>query len=83
MARLDRILNKAIKAALEAVAILLINTATTCLFKSKILDYCKKTIIIILQKVNKKDYSLLKSYQLVTLKNTLGKILKKIVAEYI
>ena len=83
MTGLDRILNKAIKAALEAIAILLVNTATTCLLKSKILECCKKTIIVIFQKANKKDYSLLGSYWLVALENTLKKILKKIVAEYI
>ena len=48
MARLNRILNKAIKAALKAVTIPLVNTATTYLFKSKILDYCKEIIIVIL-----------------------------------
>ena len=79
----DRILNKAIKAALEAIAIPLVNIATTYLLKGKIPEYCKKTIIVVLQKVNKKDYSLLGSYQLVAFKNTLGKILKKIVIEHI
>ena len=44
----DRILNEAIKATLEAVAIPLVNIATTCLFKSKILDYYKETIIVVL-----------------------------------
>ena len=83
MAGLNRILNKAIKTALKAVAIPLANIATTCLFKSKILDYCKETIIVILQKANKKDYLLLGSYQPVALKNTLGKILEKIIAERI
>ena len=48
MARLDRILNKAIKAALEAVAIPLANAATTCLLKGKILEYYKETIIVVL-----------------------------------
>ena len=48
MTRLDRILNKAIKAVLEAIAIPLINTATAYLFKSKILDCYKETIIVIL-----------------------------------
>ena len=80
---LDRILNKAIKAILEAITTLLINTATTCLFKSKILEYYKEIIIVILQKANKKDYFLLESYWLVALKNMLGKILEKIIAERI
>ena len=73
----DRILNKAIKAILEAVAIPLVNTIITCLLKSKILKCYKEIIIVILQKANKKDYSLLGSYQPVALKNILGKIFKK------
>ena len=48
MAGLNKILNKAIKAILEAITTLLINTATTYLLKSKILDYYKETIIVIL-----------------------------------
>ena len=80
---LDRILNKAIKAALEAVAILLTNTATTCLLKGNLLECYKDIIIVILQKANKKDYSLLENYRPIALKNILGKILEKIIAEQI
>ena len=76
---LDGILNKAIKAILKAVAILLANTATTCFLKSNLLECYKDIIIVVLQKANKKDYSLLKSYWPVALENTLGKILEKIV----
>ena len=83
MTGLDRILNKTIKAILEAIAIPLIDTVTTYLLKSKIPEYCKEITIVILQKANKKDYSLLGSYWLVALKNTLGKILEKIVTERI
>ena len=45
---LDRILNKAIKAASEAITTLLVNTITIYLFKSKIPEYCKEIIIVIL-----------------------------------
>ena len=83
MAGLNKILNKAIKAILEAVAIPLVNTATTCLFKSNLLECYKDIIIIILQKVNKKDYFLPGSYWPVAFKNTLGKILEKIIAKRI
>ena len=83
MARLNRILNKTIKAVLKAITILLVNAAITYLLKSKILKYCKEIIIVILQKANKKDYFLPKSYWLVALKNILGKILKKIVVKRI
>ena len=77
------ILNKVIKTVLKALIILLANTAITYLLKGKLLKYYKITTIIILQKVNKKDYSLLKSYRLIAFKNTLGKLLKKIVVERI
>ena len=80
---LDGILNKAIKAILKAIATPLINAATTYLFKNNLLECCKDTIIVILQKANKKDYSLLRSYRPVALKNTLGKILEKIVVKHI
>ena len=48
MARLDRILNKAIKAVLEAIAIPLANVATTYLLKYKLPKYYKEIIIVIL-----------------------------------
>ena len=83
VARLDRILNKAIKVALEAVAILLANTVTTYLYKGNLPNYYKDIIIVVLRKVNKKDYFLLGNYQPVALKNTLGKILEKIVIKQI
>ena len=83
MARLNRILGKAIKAILEAIAIPLANIATTYLLKGKLLEYYKEIIIVILRKANKKDYSLLGSYWLVALKNMLGKILEKIIVERI
>ena len=61
-AGLDRIPNKAIKAALEAIATLLANAATTYLLKGKLPEYGKEIIIVVLRKANKKDYSLLGSY---------------------
>ena len=62
VARLDRILNEVIKVALEAVAILLANAATTYLLEGNLPDCYKDTIIVVLRKANKKDYSLLGSY---------------------
>ena len=79
----DRILNEAIKAVSEAVAIPLANTATTCLLKGNLPDCYKDIIIVVLRKANKKDYSLLGSYRPIALKNMLGKILEKIVVERI
>ena len=83
MTGLNRILNKAIKAVLKAIITPLVDAVIIYLLKSKIPDCCKETIIVILQKANKKDYLLLRSYQPVAFKNTLGKILEKIVAERI
>ena len=48
MTGLDRILNKAIKAALKAITIPLIDTVITYLLKSKILECYKEIIIVIL-----------------------------------
>ena len=61
-AGLDRILNKAIKAILEAITLLLANTISLYLYKGKLLECCKETTIVILRKANKKDYSLPGSY---------------------
>ena len=44
----DRIPNKAIKAASEAVTTPLANIVTTCLLKSKILEYYKEIITVVL-----------------------------------
>ena len=45
---LDRILNKVIKAVLEALITPLANITITCLLKGKLLKYYKVTTIIIL-----------------------------------
>jgi len=47
---LNRILNKAIKAALKALVIPLANIITICLYKGKLLNCCKITIIVVLKK---------------------------------
>ena len=44
----DRILNKAIKAILEAIATPLADTVTTYLLKNKILEYYKEIITVVL-----------------------------------
>ena len=48
MAGLNRILNKTIKAALEAVTTLLANIITTYLLKGNLLEYYKEIIMVIL-----------------------------------
>ena len=41
----------------------------------------KRRTTVVLQKVKKKNYSLLKNYRLIALENTLEKLLEKIVIE--
>jgi hypothetical protein len=48
------------------------------LAESTLPDYYKELIIIILRKENKKDYSLLSSYRLIALENTLAKVVEKV-----
>ena len=83
MPGLDKILNKAIKAAAEVIATPLTKAATVCLQRDKLLKCLKATTTVILQKVKKKDYSLSGNYRPIALENTLGKLLEKIVTEYI
>ena len=77
----DKIPNKTIKTASEELAIPFAN-AVTCLQKGKLPKYFKITTTVILKKPKKKGYSLLKNYQPITLKNTLRKLLEKIVTKY-
>ena len=72
----DKIPNKAIKTAAEELAALFANIATACFQKGKLPKCLKTTTTVILQKLKKKDYSLLRNYQPIALKNTLEKLLK-------
>jgi len=58
MVKLNKKLNKAIKAIIEVLIIILVNITITYFYKGKLLNYYKVIIIVILRKVNKKDYSL-------------------------
>ena len=58
MVKLNKKLNKAIKAIIESLIIILVNTIITYFYKGKLLNYYNVIIIVILKKVNKKDYSL-------------------------
>jgi hypothetical protein len=53
-------------------------TINKVLVKSTLFNRYKELITIILRKENKKDYSLSSSYRLITLENTLAKVVKKI-----
>jgi len=57
-----------------------VETASCCFASGIILKHLKEFIIVVLCKEKKKNYSLLNSYRLITLKNMLVKVLKKYVA---
>jgi hypothetical protein len=53
-------------------------TINKALVEDTLLDHYKELIIIILRKEGKKDYSLLDSYRPIALKNTLTKVVEKV-----
>jgi len=61
----------------------LIEIASYCFASRIIPKSLKEFIIVVLYKEGKKDYSLLGSYRLIALKNTLVKVLEKHVANII
>jgi len=61
----------------------LAEAASYCFTSGIILESLKESITIVLRKEGKKDYSLLGSYRLITLKNTLVKVLEKYIANII
>jgi len=80
---LDSILNKVLKVATLVIAKDLVETASYCFASGIIPKSLKEFITIVLCKEGKKDYSLLGSYRLIALKNTLVKVLEKYVANII
>jgi len=80
---LDSILNKVLKVAALVIIKDLVEVASYCFTSGIILKSLKESITVVLYKEGKKDYSLLGSYRLITLKNTLVKVLKKYIANII
>ena len=79
----DRILNKALK-ELEKKITPGIAKAISQIFRNReIPTRLKESTIIVLYKDKKKDYSLLSSYRLIILENTIVKVIKKIIANRI
>jgi len=77
------ILNKVLKVAALVIVKDLAKTASHCFASRIILKSLKESITVVLCKEKKKDYSLLGSYRLIALKNTLAKVLKKHIANII
>jgi len=80
---LNSILNKVLKAVALVIIKNLVEAASYYFTNGIILESLKESITIVLRKEEKKDYSLLGSYKLIILKNTLAKVLEKHVANII
>jgi len=79
----DGILNKVLKMVALVIIKDLVEVASYCFANRTILESLKESITVVLRKEGKKDYSLLGSYRLITLKNTLAKVLEKYIANII
>ena len=80
---LDRILNKALKAYRLLIVPWLIDIARAYFIIGYYLRLRRAIITFILYKEGKADYLFLGSYRPITLKNTLSKILERVIADYI
>ena len=81
--RLNRIPNKALKICRSLIALWLIDVTKVYFAIDYYLRLKRAITIIILCKEDKVDYLLLKNYHFIVLKNTLSKILKRVIAECI
>ena len=79
----DRILNEVLKRIASEISADLIQKICTAFLCSLLPTYYKESITIILYKKSKKNYLLLRSYRLITLKNILTKVIKKVLVTYI
>ena len=81
--KLDRILNKALKTCRLLIVLWLADIAKVYFIIGYYLRLKRAIIIFVLYKEGKADYLFLESYRLIALKNTLSKILKKVIADRI
>ena len=79
--RLNKIPNKALKTCKLLIILWLVDIAKAYFIIGYYLRLRKAIIIVILRKKGKKNYLLLGSYQFIALKNTLSKILERVIAE--
>jgi hypothetical protein len=80
---LDRILNKALKTYRLLIVLWLADIAKAYFIIGYYLRLKKAIIMYILYKEGKADYLLLRSYRPIALKNTLSKILERVIVNYI
>ena len=79
----DEIPNEILKVAAPAIGDGLVLAVRQCLTSGLMPEQLKESLIIVLKKDSKKDYSLPSSYCLIALENTLAKVIEKFVAEAI
>ena len=79
----DRILNEVLKRIILIICAGLTQEIYTAFMCSLLLTYYKKLITVILYKKSKKNYLLFKSFKLITLKNMLIKVIKKMLITYL
>ena len=80
---LNRILNKALKTCRLLIVLWLADIVKAYFVIGYYLRLRRAIIIFILYKKSKTDYLFLGSYRLITLENTLSKILERVIADYI
>jgi len=81
--RLDKIPNKALKTCGLLIALWLADIIKAYFVIGYYLRLKKAIITVVLCKEGKADYSLLGNYRLIALKNTLSKILERVIAKCI
>ena len=79
----DRILNKILKKIASVISTDFMQEIYTAFMYNLLLTYYKELITVILCKKNKKNYLLPESFRLITLKNMLIKIIKKILVTHL
>ena len=81
--KLDGILNEALKTYGPLIALWLVDVAKVYFTIGYYLRLRRAITTIILYKKGKADYSFLESYHPIVLKNTLSKILERVIVNYI
>ena len=81
--KLNRVLNKALKTCRLLIVLWLINIAKVYFIIGYYLRLRRAIIIFVLYKEGKTDYLFLGSYRPIALRNTLSKILERVIADYI
>jgi len=79
----DNISNEVLKMMISLIKKNLTQAISKCFIKSATLRSFQKFITVVLQKKRKKNYFLSSSYHLITLKNTITKLMKKLITEQI